>query len=88
MEDIGQIIYWLAAVRADIEFITNSGGLDPHRYAKAALENLTKADASVERVATGVNRGRTRSKVSTAAELRQAAASDTSCVGAFARARP
>lgn len=50
LHEIGEAIYWLAAVRADIEAMESS------EARTMMLANMDKADFHVERVATGANR--------------------------------
>lgn len=42
LDDVGEVVYWLAAIRPDLE----------------ALRCLGEAEAAIERVALGVNRGK------------------------------
>ena len=73
-------------------FCPGVGGREAHNLLRQALVDVADAymDAPTtesERAAAAAKHQR-KPRVTTAAELRQQAKSDTSCVGAFARARP
>lgn len=58
LRDVGIVVYWLAAVRCDLETLRDGEllGLSPEAYAVNALRCLGEAETAIERVALGVNR--------------------------------
>jgi len=58
LNDVGDVVYWLAAVRCDLEALRSGElmGLGPEAYTINALRCLGEAETAVERVALGVNR--------------------------------
>lgn len=58
LQDVGEVIYWLAAVRCDLESLRDGllvGGSPSEFYANA-LRCLGEAEVAIERVALGVHR--------------------------------
>ena len=60
LNDVGDVIYWLAAIRNDLESLRDGSLLNvsPMDYTLNALRCLGQAEACIERVALGVNRKR------------------------------
>ena len=60
LNDVGDVVYWLAAVRCDLESLRDGSLLDcsPMDFTLNALRCLGEAEACIERVALGVNRKR------------------------------
>lgn len=56
LDDCGKVVYWLAAVRADLEALRDHPGKAKKEYVEYTLGNLKKAEDAVERVASGENR--------------------------------
>lgn len=64
LHEVGEVIYWLASVRADLEALAliqqNPLGLSPDAVATACLGRLLMAEQAIERVALGVHRKKAR----------------------------
>jgi len=60
MSDVGDVVYWLAAVRNDLESLRDGSllGCTPMDFTLNALRCLSEAEQAIERVALGVNRKR------------------------------
>lgn len=60
LNDVGDVVYWLAAVRNDLESLRDGSllGVPPVDFALNALRCLSEAEQAIERVALGVNRKR------------------------------
>jgi len=59
LDDVADVVYWLAAIRPDLEALqSGSAYLEPAAYIENALRCLGEAEAAIERVALGVNRGK------------------------------
>ncbi len=56
LHDIGEVIYWLAAVRADVEDITSTHADQQEKLISNALRCLKEAEDAAERIAAGTNR--------------------------------
>lgn len=60
LNDVGAVVYWLAAVRNDLESLRDGSllGVPPMDFTLNALRCLSEAEQAIERVALGVNRNR------------------------------
>lgn len=60
LNDVADVVYWLAAIRNDLESLRDGSllGGTPMDFTLNALRCLSEAEQSIERVALGVNRKR------------------------------